>query len=367
MKLLIGMLLLSGIVLAQNPQTPAYPGALSTDTSLTVLCNSAHTGLAVAIGPTDMSAVVYSGAKLCAPSYITFDAGTVRSEVVKVCSVSSNTLTFCAGGRGVHGAANSHSVGAPIDGFIDQNVLNQFAAEIKAIEATLGINLTSIPDPMNMTKITAVWPGCTVSGGAPMFDITTTGTGSAACAAPPSSDDGAGLQLMTGSSAGGAATLAYAYNSSGTANAPALGPVSAAATFRPFIIKGRLKLSSTSNLRAWIGLWDQLAWESTITNLVGIRIGATGTWSCVVYAGGTQNASTSMGVTTDTNVHTFSISATAAGTLTCSIDSSTVTASGTFPTSNPMTFGVSADNGATTSAGTVTVYDLRGQISGLNR
>ncbi len=116
--------------LAQNPATAVFPGAVASDQDLGVACNGSDRGVLTA--PVTNSALTMSvsdGTKFCYPSY-----ATINNETFKICSVSGNTLTICAGARGVHGAAVSHSAGAVISAYIDQNFVNQSAAEIKAIE-----------------------------------------------------------------------------------------------------------------------------------------------------------------------------------------------------------------------------------------
>ncbi len=143
-RLAILALLFSACVLAQNPATAVFPGAVATDTTLGVLCNSAHTKLTASVGASDLTFQVADGSKLCAPGWVTIDSNTPAAEVVKVCSKSDNTVGVCAGGRAAHGSAVPHGYGALVDGFIDSNYHNQTAAEVKAVQAALGTNLANV-------------------------------------------------------------------------------------------------------------------------------------------------------------------------------------------------------------------------------
>ncbi len=135
---------LAAIAAAQNPATAVFPGAVATDDTLGVVCNSPHTTLASAVSPTGLSFNVTNGGVLCAPGFLTLDTGTPKSEVVKICSVSGNTVTVCSGGRHFHGTATGHAVGAIVDGLLDERYINQLSAEVKAIEGSLGANLSNV-------------------------------------------------------------------------------------------------------------------------------------------------------------------------------------------------------------------------------
>ena len=62
-----------------------------------------------------------------------------------VCSVDSNTLNVCPGGRGFSGtAAAPHGIGLAVRNTITTHHHNQLAAEVKAIEEALGPNLSNV-------------------------------------------------------------------------------------------------------------------------------------------------------------------------------------------------------------------------------
>ena len=224
-KLLIAALLLAGSLLAQNPNTAVYPSAVATDVNLGVACNSAHTTLAAAMSSLDTSFAVANGLILCSPSWVTIDAGSASSEVVKVCSISGNTVSICTSGRG--SGALSHAYGASVIVFVDQNLVNQHAAEIKAIETALGANLGNLPS--TAAAVIALFTGTadgshflagdgtlkTVSGGGGMADpggngvVYRTALNTTAVATGPQ------LPLMTGDSGSG--------GTAGAVPAPAIG------------------------------------------------------------------------------------------------------------------------------------------------
>lgn len=141
------LLLLSvfvAVAAAQNPATAVFPSATATDTTLGTLCNSAHSQLTAGILSTDTAIPVSSGAAFCSPGYVTIDSGTGSAETIKICSITTNTLNVCSGGRAVHGTAVAHSFSANVDGFLDANYFNQSFAEIKAVETFLGASGTNV-------------------------------------------------------------------------------------------------------------------------------------------------------------------------------------------------------------------------------
>lgn len=121
---------------AQNPATAVFPSAAAVDTDLGVACNGSNRGsLTASVSSSALTMSVSDGTKFCYPSYATIDL-----ETFKICSVSGNTVTVCSGQRGVHGTAAAHSSGAAISAYIDQNAMNQVAAEIKAVEKSILAN-----------------------------------------------------------------------------------------------------------------------------------------------------------------------------------------------------------------------------------
>lgn len=144
MRLLFGFLLLAAVGVAQNPITPVYPSAIPTDSEMLCWKNGGITQLNGSINSSTLTVVVDSATNLCAPGVVT-----VGSERMKVCSIASNTLTICSGGRGFdNSTAASHSDNDVVSAFVPAYQLNRLAAEIKAIATALGVNLTNVlPDP----------------------------------------------------------------------------------------------------------------------------------------------------------------------------------------------------------------------------
>lgn len=124
-----------------NPRTAVFPTALATDDTLTVMANAARTVLATALtnSTTALTFNVATGTRFRAPSYITVD-----NEVMKLCSISTNTFTICPGGRAVHGGIANHAVGAAVVAYIDENLFNQSFAEIKALQQFIGADGNNI-------------------------------------------------------------------------------------------------------------------------------------------------------------------------------------------------------------------------------
>jgi hypothetical protein len=134
------LFLLAVPLLAQNPATAVFPSAVAGDSDLFCWKNSGTTQLNGSINNSTLTVVVDDGSKLCAPGVVT-----IGSERMKVCSISTNTLTICSGGRGFDGSsAASHSDDAAVAQFVPARWLNQMAAEIKAIQTALGVGLTNV-------------------------------------------------------------------------------------------------------------------------------------------------------------------------------------------------------------------------------
>jgi hypothetical protein len=123
--------------------TAVFPAAVATDAQLKVANNLVQTTLKVAIGTTDTILFVNSAAGFTANCLVSID-----NEIIAVASVTTSpnaTLNVASGGRGFDGtAAAAHSPGAKISLFIDAWHHNVLSAEVKAIEAALGSNLSNI-------------------------------------------------------------------------------------------------------------------------------------------------------------------------------------------------------------------------------
>jgi hypothetical protein len=125
---------------AQNPVTAVYPSAVAADGDLYCWKNGSVNTLSGAINDSALSIDLTSAANFCAPGVVTIGA-----ERIKICSIASNTLTVCSGGRGFDSStAASHSSGATVAQYVPARWLNQVAAEIKAIQAALGPSIENV-------------------------------------------------------------------------------------------------------------------------------------------------------------------------------------------------------------------------------
>ncbi len=139
MRRLLLLFALALPALAQNPETAAFPSAVTSDSELLCWGNNGQTTLNGSINDTTLTVVVDDAANLCAPGMVT-----IGSEIMSVCSIATNTLTICSGGRGFDGStAASHTDGATVSSYVSAYWLNQIAAEIKAIQTKLTANLAS--------------------------------------------------------------------------------------------------------------------------------------------------------------------------------------------------------------------------------
>lgn len=116
-------------------------------------------------------------------------------------------------------------------------------------------------------------------------------------------------------------------------NAP-FGDILSATNFKPFTFKWRTQLDQVTFVRWRWGITDSVS-ASAPSNFVGIRFDTglgDAAFQCEVMVGGTSVV-TSTGVTAVANTsYTFSISATASGTLACSVNGTAVNRATTFPT-----------------------------------
>src|SRR5690606_12877615 len=133
--------LLAGPLAAQNPEPASYPNALAGDQELLCWANTAGTALTVAAEPDDLTLEVVSGLRFCAPTVVT-----IGTERIKICAAAEQTLTVCEGGRGFEGSAPAaHFRGARVAAPVTAYWFNRLAAEMKAVQDTLGPNLTNVP------------------------------------------------------------------------------------------------------------------------------------------------------------------------------------------------------------------------------
>lgn len=113
--------------LAQN--TPKFPALVPTNQDLLIAKNQAETTLNGSINASTLSIVVTSGSVFTAPMAVTID-----NEAILVCSISTNTLTVCASGRGFDGTtATTHLNLRPVQSRVIAWQHNQVSAETIAL------------------------------------------------------------------------------------------------------------------------------------------------------------------------------------------------------------------------------------------
>lgn len=122
-----------------NPNSAVFPAAVAADTDLLVLKDNAYSPLANGIDNSVTSIEFNDATVFTLPCLIALE-----NEVIKaVGPASGNTITNCV--RGFKGtSAASHSAGVIGYGFFFDWLRNQLAAEIKAIETALGVNLGNV-------------------------------------------------------------------------------------------------------------------------------------------------------------------------------------------------------------------------------
>jgi hypothetical protein len=121
--------------------TPAFPGAVATDQNLAVATNRLQTTLAAAMSATDTILTLTSSTGVVVNSLLTIDA-----EIVQVTALSPLTVTRAFDAT----IAAAHAVRAGVFGYVDAWHHNSVAAEIKAIETALGVNLGNVAAGANL-------------------------------------------------------------------------------------------------------------------------------------------------------------------------------------------------------------------------
>jgi hypothetical protein len=124
-------------------QTAVFPNAVVDNGTLLKVSNRAQTTLAGTLtsGGTTIN-VISTTSFPGSLSTTNSTAVVIDSEVIKICGSTSNTFTVCTSGRGFDGtAAASHNSGAIVNGYLISVHHNQMAAEVTALETSLGANL----------------------------------------------------------------------------------------------------------------------------------------------------------------------------------------------------------------------------------
>ena len=144
--------------IAQN--TAVYPTTLPTHDTFTVLANSARDDLATTITNSSTSIILSDASEFFSPG--ANEAGLIKidNEIIKYCTITTNTLTVCASGRAFDGTtAVAHNAGATVLGIYAAHHHNQLAAELVAGLDSLGpintvANLPSTPIDGNLARVT---------------------------------------------------------------------------------------------------------------------------------------------------------------------------------------------------------------------
>jgi hypothetical protein len=156
-----------------NPNNPAFPAALATDNTLMVASNRAISTLELPVNSSQTTMTVANGTIFQYPCLVQID-----TEVIYVGSVTGNVLQSLVRGFGLT-SATTHAQNAQVKGYVFSYHHNQVTAEIKAIEAALGVNLGNVVtqtdtaggDLMNTWSTLALQPTGITPGTYGGFDV----------------------------------------------------------------------------------------------------------------------------------------------------------------------------------------------------
>lgn len=142
MKRILLFFLLVGSLLAQNPRTAKFPGALADDEDLLVGKDRAWSTLDLTVSDTDTVIPVATGD---GSKFVAYSIITIQDEQIAICSISTDDLNVCSGGRGFSWTvAAQHLVGVSVRLNITSWHHNQVAAEVKAIQSELGVDMSGV-------------------------------------------------------------------------------------------------------------------------------------------------------------------------------------------------------------------------------
>lgn len=117
----------------------AFPGRVATDADMAIAVDQQQTTLAIPMSVSDTSMTVANPSVIAAWSLLSIDA-----EIVQATGPASGNVVPVS--RGFDGTTPAvHLASATVSGFIDAYHHNRLVAEVEAIEAALGPNLSSIP------------------------------------------------------------------------------------------------------------------------------------------------------------------------------------------------------------------------------
>jgi hypothetical protein len=121
-----------------NPNTPVFPSAVATDSILMVAANRGFSTLALPIDSVQTQITVTNGTVFKYPCLVQID-----TEVIYVGTISGNVFESCVRGYALT-SATTHAQTAQVKAYIFSYHHNQICAEVKAIEAALGVNLGNV-------------------------------------------------------------------------------------------------------------------------------------------------------------------------------------------------------------------------------
>jgi len=149
---------------------PVYPSNIVTDASLKVAANQVATTLTTKVSSLDTLFRVSDTSRLVVDMLLTID-----NEIVSVSAIdhASHIVTVVRGFDGT--VPTSHNAGRLLQAFIDAWHHNSLAAEVKAIEAALGPNLSNITGSTAIVSRNYAWlqsPGGNLVVGNNMITLT---------------------------------------------------------------------------------------------------------------------------------------------------------------------------------------------------
>lgn len=175
-KSVVIAILLAGVIAAQNPNTPIYPGGIATDNDLLVASNNADATLVAPVTATGTTIILSTATRFVTPMSISIGAEIMR------CLTHVGTTYTCQ--RGFDGTtAAIHIQGVAVHGYFVAWPLNQVNSEVKAIETALGPNLSNIPSVGTIPLSAAALAS---NSSRQIIAATTTGSGSVVLSLNPS-------------------------------------------------------------------------------------------------------------------------------------------------------------------------------------
>lgn len=147
MKTLLTLVVFAASLVAQSSR---YPSSIAGDPQLVVAGNNLQSYLAIAVGANDGALIISSN-----PGFVVNMLVSVDLEVMQVTAVNGNSLAVNRAFDNTK--ASSHSAGKVVSAFITAWHHNSLKAEIQAIEAALGPNLSNVPSSTGTSLVPALF------------------------------------------------------------------------------------------------------------------------------------------------------------------------------------------------------------------